>query len=135
MVGKHARRDTRVRRETGLGSYPTISLAQACEKAFRNKQLLNDGADPKSQKATPKIMPTFSELVEGYLKIKLDEFSNQKYKGQWRSSSQTYANPFTGRLYVNEVTNEDVLSVLKPIWQTKNETEKRLRGKIEKVLA
>ena len=49
------------RRETGLGSYPTISLAQACEKAFRNKQLLNDGADPKSQKATPKIMPTFSE--------------------------------------------------------------------------
>ncbi|NDB70206.1 MAG: integrase, partial [Methylocystaceae bacterium] len=35
---------------------------------------------------------------------------------------------------VNEITTIDVLAVLKPLWQTKNETASRLRGRIEAVL-
>jgi hypothetical protein len=32
------------------------------------------------------------------------------------------------------ITTDDVLAVLKPIWQAKAETASRLRGRIEKVL-
>ena len=35
---------------------------------------------------------------------------------------------------LDEITTEDVLAVLKPIWTTKNETASRVRGRIERVL-
>jgi hypothetical protein len=35
---------------------------------------------------------------------------------------------------VGEITIEDILKVLKPIWISKPETASRLRGRIEKVL-
>src|SRR5439155_2467758 len=38
------------------------------------------------------------------------------------------------RLPVDKITTDDVLGVLKPIWNTKPETASRLRGRIERVL-
>jgi hypothetical protein len=35
---------------------------------------------------------------------------------------------------VDQIRTDDVLRVLKPIWQTKHETAKRVRGRIERVL-
>jgi hypothetical protein len=45
-----------------------------------------------------------------------------------------YVNPFIGKLPVDQVTVEDVLKVLKPIWTSKPETASRIRGRIEQVL-
>ena len=39
-----------------------------------------------------------------------------------------------GRLSVDEITTEQVLAVLKPIWVTKPETATQVRGRIEQVL-
>jgi hypothetical protein len=36
---------------------------------------------------------------------------------------------------VNEIETNDVLAVLKPIWESKCETAARLRGRIERILA
>src|SRR3974377_535299 len=36
---------------------------------------------------------------------------------------------------VNEIETNDVLAVLKPIWESKCETASRLRGRIERILA
>ena len=44
-----------------------------------------------------------------------------------------YAAPLR-RLPVDTITTEDVLSVLKPLWNEKPETASRLRGRIERVL-
>jgi len=44
-----------------------------------------------------------------------------------------YAAPLR-RLPVDKITTDDVLSVLKPIWNEKPETASRLRGRIERVL-
>jgi hypothetical protein len=35
---------------------------------------------------------------------------------------------------IDEISTDDVLRVLTPIWQTKSETASRLRGRIERVL-
>ena len=49
------------RRDMGLGSYPTVSLADARLKRDQNKRLLAEGIDPieaaKSRKQKPRMRP------------------------------------------------------------------------------
>ena len=54
---------------------------------------------------------------------------------QWRSTLDTYARPVLGPKAVAEITLQDVLRVLEPVWQGKTETASRLRGRIEAVLS
>ncbi len=58
---------------------------------------------------------------------------NEKHRAQWRATLETYA-PKLKPKRVDEITTEDVLAVLKPIWTSKAETASRVRGRIEKVL-
>ena len=46
---------------------------------------------------------------------------------------ETYAAPLRSKP-VNQITTEDVLEVLQPIWTSKAETASRVRGRIEKIL-
>ena len=123
------------RPELGLGSFPTVSLAQAREAAWKNKQTIRDGNDPRDIKEVKTITPTFSQAVDEYLKFKLSEFRNDKHKAQWRSTLETYAFPVIGKKMIDAITVADVLSVLQPIWETKTETASRLRGRIENILS
>jgi hypothetical protein len=45
-----------------------------------------------------------------------------------------YVNAFIGKMPVDQITVEDVLKVLKPIWTSKAETASRVRGRIESIL-
>jgi integrase len=123
------------RPELGLGSFPTVSLAQAREAAWKNKQEIRDGKDPRDRNEPRASIPTFSEAVDEYLKFKLTEFRNEKHKAQWRSTLETYAFPFIGKKMINAITVGDVLAILRPIWEAKTETASRLRGRIENVLS
>jgi integrase len=58
---------------------------------------------------------------------------NAKHAAQWHMTLQKYAAPLR-RLPVDQVTTDDVLSVLRPLWQSKPETGSRVRGRIERVL-
>lgn len=123
------------RPELGLGSYPKVTLAQAREAAWKNKQLIREGKDPRDSRDIRAIIPTFREAVDEYLKFKLSEFRNEKHKAQWRSTLETYAFPVIGKKMVSAIKVTDVQSILKPIWETKTVTASRLRGRIENVLS
>src|ERR1700694_1454187 len=58
---------------------------------------------------------------------------NDKHAAQWEMTLREYAAPLR-RLPVDKITADDVLSVLKPLWNDKSETASRLRGRIERVL-
>ena len=58
-----------------------------------------------------------------------------KQFGNWQSTLGTYASPVIGRMHVADIALSHIISVLEPIWTTKTETAKRLRGRIEAVLA
>jgi integrase len=58
---------------------------------------------------------------------------NRKHAVQWERSLRHDAAPLR-RLPVDKITTDDVLSVLKPLWNAKPETASRLRGRIERVL-
>ena len=53
---------------------------------------------------------------------------------QWRSSVATYVLPSLGAKSVAEVSAGDILAVLTPLWATKAETARRLKGRLSAVL-
>jgi integrase len=123
------------RREIGLGSPPTISLADARENALKHKQMINVGLDPVAEKnkSVPNI--NFAKATSLFLETKLEGLKSQRHKAQWPSTLDRYARPVLGNLAVADITVNDVLEVLKPIWTTKTETASRLRGRIEAILS
>ncbi|OWU70501.1 tyrosine-type recombinase/integrase [Marinibacterium profundimaris] len=131
------------RREIGLGGFPDVTLAQARERARDTKDQIWRGIDPLEERkaAQASLMAaqrrglTFADATDKYLAAKLDAFKNAKHRQQWQNTLQTYAMPELGQLLVDDITVQDVLRVLEPIWQTKTETASRLRGRIEAVLS
>ena len=131
------------RRSIGLGGYPAVSLADAIRKAREAKDKIQVGIDPvEERKAARAALAaqqarglTFNSAVDRYLTAKLDGFKNAKHRAQWEMTLKTYAGPELGPLLVSDIAVHDVLRVLEPIWRTKTETARRLRGRIEAVLS
>ncbi len=131
------------RRDIGLGGYPTVTLAQARDKAREARDKVERGLDPVEERkaAKAKLIEArrkgmlFSEAVDKALAAKLDAFRNEKHRAQWRSTLDNYAIPEIGALPVGEIDTAAVLRCLQPIWATKTETATRLRGRIEAVLS
>jgi integrase len=121
-----------------------VSLVKARDKASAARALVNDGIDPiehtRAQAVIPAApkphsSPTFEEVAESYMADRLKRLRSEVHRHNWRQSLQDYAYPIIGKMPVNEIETNDVLAVLKPIWETKCETATRLRGRIERVLA
>jgi integrase len=120
-------------RELGLGSFPTVSLLEAREKAAEIRKQVRAGIGPKAAAAKEKAIPTFKELADEVIGSLEKGFRNAKHRAQWKSTIKTYAASLHD-LRVDAVGTDDVLEVLKPIWTEKPETASRVRGRIEKVL-
>lgn len=131
------------RRDIGLGGFPTVTLAQARDKAREARDKVERGIDPVEERKAAKARlidaqrkgMLFNEAVDKALAAKLDAFRNEKHRAQWRSTLDNYALPEIGTLPVNEIDTAAVLRCLQPIWATKTETATRLRGRIEAVLS
>ncbi|WP_149142988.1 tyrosine-type recombinase/integrase [Gemmobacter caeruleus] len=131
------------RAEIGLGGYPTVTLAQARDKAREARDQISRGVDPRAERRAARAAlalaanrsMTFAEAMDKFLDAKLDAFRNEKHKAQWRSTLKAYALPQIGALAVSDIDTAAVLRVLQPIWATKTETASRLRGRIEAVLS
>ncbi|PWJ13808.1 tyrosine-type recombinase/integrase [Jannaschia seohaensis] len=121
--------------ELGLGSPPAVTLAMARKVALENRGQAMLGGDPLAEKRKVREGMTFADAVDRYLAAKLSEFRNEKHRKQWRSTLDNYAVPKLGPKLVSEISVQDVLRVLEPIWQDKTETASRLRGRIENVLS
>jgi len=123
------------RRELGLGSPPAVPLVVARKLALDNRGKAMLGGDPLAEKRKAREGLTFAAAVDKYLAAKLTEFRSDKHRKQWRSTLDTHAAPVLGPKLVSEITVQDVLRVLEPLWQGKTETASRLRGRIENVLS
>ncbi|MEK9652829.1 MAG: integrase arm-type DNA-binding domain-containing protein [Betaproteobacteria bacterium] len=127
------------RKEYGLGSYTNVPLATAREKAAEYGALIDQGIDPKahqhlSRQEAKLRDTTFSEAAEQYLQEHSLEWSNEKHRQQWRSTIDAYAKPIIGDIPIAQLTTEDILRALKPIWTKKTETATRVRERIERII-
>lgn len=131
------------RRHVGLGSYPEVVLAEAREKARVARTEISNGIDPVEARKVARAQSvvertretTFREAAHAYIDAHALEWKSQKHRAQWDSTLERYAYPVMGSLFVRDITQDHVISVIKPIWKSKNETASRLRGRIESILA
>ena len=126
----------------GLGTASDVTLAAARDATQDARGLLRNGIDPiearKADRATAKVKAalavTFKAYAEQFISGKEAGWKNEKHRQQWRNSLRDYAYPHLSQIAVGDVDTEAVLKVLRPIWSTKKETARRVRGRIEAIL-
>ncbi len=129
-------------REMSLGPVHTVTLSNARERAQRARLMLVDGIDPIDQRRRARETEkteragrvTFKDAAERYIKAHTAGWRSAKHADQWASTLKNYAYEMIGDLPVADVTTNHVTKILEPIWDQKNETARRVRGRIEAVL-
>lgn len=138
------------RKEMGLGNLAAIGLADARGIAADARRILASGTNPIEARKRTKAdrdaaAMTFGTYAEEFVADITKGFHNDKHQAQWRMTLSVardkdgklldsgYCLPIRNKR-LDEITTEDVLGILKPIWDTKNETASRTRGRIERVL-
>jgi integrase len=118
--------------EIGFGSARDVTLARARELAKDARGRLAEGINPKEARK-PLEGATFGECADRLIAAMRPSWRSSKHAAQWETSLREHAAPLR-RLPVHAIMTDDVLSVLKPLWNEKQETASRLRGRIERVL-
>jgi integrase len=135
-------------REMGLGPVGEppagVPLAKARRLAGEARALLRDGRDPLVERAAVRVARgraeveaserTFRAAATALLDSKRSGWRNAKHAAQWLATLEAHALPVIGDLPVAAVGTDEVLRVLRPIWERIPETASRVRQRIEAVL-
>lgn len=132
------------RREMGLGAYPAIDATTARAKAGEMKLLVAQKIDPidrRQQENANRLAAeqsghsvTFAHVAAEYIDAQRPGWKNAKHAAQWATTLEQYAYPVIGSRSVTDISTNDVLAILKPIWAEKTETASRVRNRVELVL-
>lgn len=120
------------RREMGLGGFPDVSLARARDKAQIAREMIAEERDPLHEKKKT-VIKSFGEAADHLVETLKADWTNEKHRQQWIRTVSHYCKPIR-HIPVGKVDTDDVLRVLKPIWTEKEETARRLRARIERIL-
>jgi integrase len=127
--------------EYSLGSAVALTLADALAKSADLRARLKRGEDVFAQLRPEKTAvhktpeDTFAEVALQLWESMKPGWKNPKHADQWINTLRAYALPVFGDKPVAEITTEDVLAALRPIWTDKHETATRVRQRIEAVLS
>ena len=133
---KPARREgAQIERQMGLGSFQTISLAEAREKALKCRKLRDQGIDPiearRADQANAALeaarVMTFDQCRDAFVGAKQAGWRNVKHASQWRNTLTTYVSPVFGKVSVGAIDTALVTKVLQPLWTQ----SPRLQGESE----
>ncbi len=135
-------------REMGLGvvgdASDGVPLAKARILAGEARAKLRDGTDPignRQAERQAKIRAeleaaerTFKAAALALVAGKQAGWRSAKHAAQWMATLEAHAFPVIGAMPIASITTDDVLRVLRPIWETIPETASRLRQRVEAVL-
>jgi integrase len=135
-------------REMGLGPAGDpphgVTLAQARILAGEARAKLRQGIDPIDNRQAEREAKTRAEMdakehtfkaaTAALMDSKRAGWRNAKHAAQWRATLEAHAFPVIGDLPVTSIGTNEVLQVLRPIWDRIPETASRLRQRIEAVL-
>lgn len=128
-------------REMGLGPFLSATLADARRLADDARRVRAAGHDPiearKAAQAKERSAQevTFEHVATEFIANMRPGWQNAKHAAQWTSTLRRYVHPVFGTVPVDEVDTEMVCEVLRPIWHTKTETARRVRSRIDQILA
>lgn len=123
------------RREIGLGSSDTVTLARAREKATEVREMVDRGIDPIEARRASRTIPTFGELADDWIEAQTPNVKSDKSVARWRRAIgvQGYSEALRAKP-IDAISTDDVLAVLRPIWHAKATTARTVRIYVEAVL-
>lgn len=131
---KYTSKETKARREMGLGTYPEIKIEEARRLALEARSLNSKGIDPINRRnalaellVTTKQTKTFEEAARATYKEKIPRWTNGKHTKQWISTLEEYVFPKIGSRNVATLKPSDFAECLESIWNSKYETASRVR--------
>lgn len=121
------------RRDVGIGSVNEITLAAAKAKASALRAEALNGHKNWGKKEEARAIPLFGAFAVQALEKLADakKWKNPRTKRMYDQIMRDYLLPTLKDIPVDEVTRDDVLAVLHPIWDTKVESSKRSRQLLE----
>lgn len=123
------------RREMGLGAPPAVGLARARERAQAVREGLADGIDPIANRRARRETPTFGELADTFIEDRKGTVRSDKSVARWKRALGDGGYAHTLRaLRVDRIQTDDVLGVLRTLWESHPSSAGLLRGYIETVL-
>ena len=125
------------RTEMGIGSARVVTLGEAREATIDAARGVHRGRNPIAEKRARKegarSTPTFAEVAGEIIAARAATLAD---KGEaWRTSLRNHAYPRIGNKSVSEITTADCLSVIEAIQHKVPETAKRVRQRMEVVMA
>ena len=122
------------RREISIGPFPVMTIDEARETAFHNRRKVRAGIDPIEEKRTA-AKPSFEAAALKTLETMRAAWKSELTAKDWGLAMNRYVFPKIGRKRIDLIDKNDVLKILVPLWTTKHETGRRLRGWIKAVFS
>ena len=121
----------------GIGRYPLVILSAAREKALENAQMAREGIDPRAvNKLKNESVPTFAEAAEMVITERSKEWKEDGgSERNWRGTLRKHALPKVGHKRVDEITEDDIIKMLDPLWHSKRVTAKTLLSYTNNIMA
>ena len=114
---------------TGKGKAGVVTLEQARRKAHAIHATIGDGADPLKVKRARAV--TFAHVADQLIESRKAGWTARTEHG-WRHALSVHAAALRPRP-IAEITVDEIVAVLKPLWLDKAETAKKLRERLEAV--
>ncbi len=125
-------------RYLGIGPLTSITLAKAREIAAKHRETVALGTDPaaerdKGRREMERQHKTFRDAYEAFFDSREESWKSAKHSAQFKSTLESYAAALMP-MKLDDITQNDVQRVLKPIWHKVPETARRVRQRIAKVI-
>lgn len=133
-----------------LGDFPELSLKSARDLAgwvrlqagrgwsAERIRLALRSVDPEASTKDGKVHlaksdTKFKEVAAIWFDRKREGLKNGKHISQNWNTIETYAFPRLGERPIGQITRQEVVEVLRPIWREKHETARRTLGRIQEI--
>lgn len=107
------------------GRYPDVSLAEARKLNVLRK------SEKKTEFVNPSI-PTFGDIAEKWLSLKIPTLSNTKHQIQVENTVREHVLPFIGKMPINAIPRKILVDVIEELSYIP-ETASRVAGRIEMI--
>ncbi len=133
------------RRDISLGPLSRVSLAAAREGAAEIRAAVAEGRNPVADRRAQKAAkaharsivvdapPTFAECWRAFWRTKEPQLSNGKHRDQWVATMDTYVLPQIGARPIADIKPGEIIELLRPLWQAKEETARRVLQRVDAV--
>jgi integrase len=135
--------ETHKRRDMGLGTYPSVSIAEARDAGIEARKAIANGIDPLAERDraaanqashASAVKYTFEVAARELYETLKPSWENPKHAAQWITTLQTYVFPMIGSVPVEALQPKDFAKVLQPIWLGKVETAGRVKQRCHIVM-